>query len=255
MSTSASPPIRTSASVPILFRAPVFTREAASLFRRRRTYVMQLCFLGGLFVALMLLWPHGTVDAAGRGRDCFKLFAALELAVAGLLAPALAAPAIATEREKETLGLLAIAGASPHRILAGKALGRLAQVVVLIAISLPLVSALFVVGGLSPGEVGPVFVEAIALGALGVGLGSFFSATTRRPETATVYAFLSIIAIAGVPEGLARAGLGLPAYHLSPTTWYEALFNPLAMTGETTFRAWYVAPLLHVALGAAALVA
>jgi ABC-type transport system involved in multi-copper enzyme maturation permease subunit len=243
------------AGAPITFRAPVFAREAAAMFRRRRTYLMQVAFLGGLFVALMLLWPHGEGDAAERGRDCFKLFAALELAVAALLAPALAAPAIATEREKETLGLLAIAGASPYRILAGKALGRLAQVVVLVAISLPLVGALFVVGGLSPGEVGTIFVEAIALAALGVGVGSLFSATTRRPETAVVYAFLAIIFLAGVPEALARAGLPVPAHHLSPYSWYEAVFNPLAATGEVVFASWYVAPILHALLGAAAIVA
>src|SRR5205085_10816190 len=128
-----------------------------------------------------------------------ELLAAIELAAAALIAPALAAPGIAEERERETLGLLAIAGAGPAAILWGKALGRLAQVVVLVLVSLPLVGALFAVGGLPEQVVVTVFIEAIALAALGVGLGSFFSATSRRPEIATISAFAVLFAITAVP--------------------------------------------------------
>ncbi len=240
---------------PLLYRAPVFAREAAEVFRRRRTYVVQFFFLAALLGMLALFWPRGEADAAYAGRTLFSYLAAMELAVAALVAPALTAPGIASEREKETLGLLAIAGISPLRIVAGKALGRLAQVAVLVAISLPLLGALFTVGGLSPREVGTVFVEAIALAALGAGLGSLFSATARRPETATLNAFIMIVAIAAAPPMLARAGLPVPAYYLSPAAWYEALFNPLAATGEVVFRRWWIAPLVHFGLGAAALLA
>lgn len=238
----------------LLYSAPVFGREIVWQLRQRQTYVFQVAFLGSILATLFVVWPHGDGDAAASGRAAFKMLAGMELAAGALMALAAAAPAIASEREKETLGLLAIAGADPLRIVAGKALGRFAKVVLHIVLTLPLVGALFTVGGLSVREVATVFVGAVALAALGAGLGILASCFFRRGDGATLAALGGVLALSFAPPFLVAAGVRFPAYHLSPVAWFAALFDPLPWTGEVVFRRFYVAPLLHAGLGIAATV-
>jgi ABC-type transport system involved in multi-copper enzyme maturation permease subunit len=240
-------------SAPLIHRFPIFAREAAQVFRRRRTYVLQGLFLLALLGILGLFWPRGDADAAAIGTWLFKALAGIELAAVALVAPALAAPSFASERQKETLGLLAIAGAPPIAIVAGKALGRLAQVGVLVAISIPLMSALFTVGGLTPRLVGQIFVAAFALGAFGVAMGALHSVGARRAEVATLQAFGEVAILSLLPIALAPV-LKLPAYLVSPVAWFDAVFNPLGTTGEVEFRRWWVAPLIQLVLAAGALI-
>jgi ABC-type transport system involved in multi-copper enzyme maturation permease subunit len=242
-------------AVPLVFRAPVFGRELVWQLRQRRTYALQLAFLGAIFAVLLVVWPHDERDAAASGRAAFAVLAGMELAAAALTAAATAAPAIAGERAKETLGLLTLAGAAPLRIVAGKALGRFAQVLLHIAITLPLVGALFTIGGLSLREVGTIFLGAAALAALGAGLGTLASAWFRRGDGATIAALVALLAIAVLPLVPIALGARFPAHHVSPYAWYLAVFSPLSWTGEVVFRDFWVAPLLHAALGIAAIVA
>lgn len=234
--------------------APIFAREFISLLRKPRTYVLELALVGALLVIVLAFWPLGEHDAATRGRFTFRLLAALELAVAGLVAAAIAAPSIAEERRRETLGLLAIAGVAPLRIVAGKAIGRLGLVVLLIALSFPPLAALITIGGLSLREVGAVFVEAAALAVFGTGAGALFSAAAARSEAAVLGALAAVAAVAFVPLFAAAAGAGVPAHHISPIAWFQALFDPLPFTGEVVFRRWWIAPLGAVTAGAVAIV-
>jgi len=231
-------------------RFPLAAREAAELFRRGRTYALQGAFLAALWVILAASWPSGVGPEDASGASLFRLLAGILLAAAALVAPALAAPMIIEERERETLGLLAIAGASPARIVLGKAAGRLAHVLVLAALAAPLAGSLYALGGLGLGEVLPVFVEAAALALLGTGLGAALSAGGRRAEAAITASIAAMTALAFLPGIAAQALPGFPARHISPVEWTAALFDAYGVTGETRFRLWWIAPLAHGALGA-----
>jgi ABC-type transport system involved in multi-copper enzyme maturation permease subunit len=237
-------------SAPLVFRSPIFGREVSAALRRPRAYVAQAIYQGGLIVVLFFLWPHGVAGAAATGRRAFEALAGILLAAAALVSPALSAPAVAVERRRGTLGLLAMAGASPLRIVGGKALGALALSALVIIEAMPAAAALFVAGGVTGGEVATVFAGALGLAALGTGLGALFSGSARRPETATLAAIAVVGAIAAFP--LVLEGRPFPARFLSPVAWFAAVRDPLAGTGAVEFRGFWVAPLLHAALGALA---
>jgi ABC-type transport system involved in multi-copper enzyme maturation permease subunit len=132
-------------------------------------------------------------QSAGIGRGIFTALMFLQTLMILVLAPASTAGTISSEREKQTLDLLAVTPISSVAIVVGKLLSALTWVFVLILASIPVTALVFVYGGVAPDDVirGYVmlFVTAIAFGAL----GTFFSSLLRRSGAATGLTFVAVL--------------------------------------------------------------
>lgn len=134
-----------------------------------------------------------TYQSASIGRGIFTALMLLQTLMISVLAPASTSGTISSEREKQTLDLLAVTPISSVAIVVGKLLSALTWVFVLILASIPVTALVFVYGGVAPDDVIRgylvLFVTAIAFGAL----GTFFSSLVRRSGAATGLTFVAVL--------------------------------------------------------------
>jgi ABC-type transport system involved in multi-copper enzyme maturation permease subunit len=138
---------------------------------------------------------QATYASASVGRGIFADLLMLQTLMIAVLAPAATAGAISSEREHQTLELLAVTPISSFAIVLGKLLSALVWVFVLILASIPVTALVFVFGGVAPDDVlrgyGVLLATVIGLGSIGI----FFSALTRRTGASTALTFVVVIAL------------------------------------------------------------
>jgi ABC-type transport system involved in multi-copper enzyme maturation permease subunit len=138
---------------------------------------------------------QATYASASIGRGIFIGLLLLQTLMVAVLAPAATAGAISSEREHQTLELLAVTPISSLAIVLGKLFSALAWVFVLILASIPVTALVFVFGGVSPDDMlrGYIvlFATVIGLGSVGI----FFSALTRRTGASTGLTFVTTLAL------------------------------------------------------------
>ena len=137
---------------------PVFRVELMTTARRPRYYVVR--FLYGLIILAQVYLTYqanswrlgsgelGLKEMADFGQGLFTTFAVVQGIVILLLTPALVGGSIADERQRKTLHYLLTSDLSSGEIVLGKLAARLLQVVVLVALGLPVVSLLGLFGGI-----------------------------------------------------------------------------------------------------------
>ncbi len=139
---------------------PVFNAELLTTSRRPRYYVVR--FVYGLIILLQIYLSYQSNaqrlgdgsgqlrirDMADFGENIFSTFAILQAVVVVLLTPALVGGAIADEKQRKTLHYLLTSELTSAEIVVGKLAARLLQVVVLVALGLPVVSLIGLFGGI-----------------------------------------------------------------------------------------------------------
>jgi ABC-type transport system involved in multi-copper enzyme maturation permease subunit len=139
--------------------------------------------------------PQVTFASASIGRGIFLGLMMVQTLMIAVLAPAVTAGAISSEREHQTLDLLAVTPISSLAIVLGKLLSALAWVFVLILASIPVTALVFVFGGVAPDDVLRgylvLFATVIGLGSVGI----FFSTLTRRTGASTGLTFVATLAV------------------------------------------------------------
>lgn len=147
---------------------PLFRRELTEQAQRKRTYLLR-CLCMTIF-SLIFLAAYSSLSARGKpiyevlgsGRQLFVI-QMMSLMVAILaLAPVLTCSAISLEKEKQTLGLLLISRLSPWTIVFEKLLSRMAPLISLLLVALPLLMVTYLLGGIE--------LRQVLLGALGLTL-------------------------------------------------------------------------------------
>jgi ABC-2 type transport system permease protein len=138
---------------------------------------------------------QATYASASVGRGIFVGLMMLQTLMVAVLAPAATAGAISSEREHQTLELLAVTPISSLAIVLGKLLSALAWVFVLILASIPVTALVFVFGGVAPDDMLRaylvLFATVIGLGSVGI----FFSALTRRTGASTGLTFVTTLVV------------------------------------------------------------
>ena len=138
---------------------------------------------------------QATYASASVGRGIFVGLMMLQTLMVAVLAPAATAGAISSEREHQTLELLAVTPISSLAIVLGKLLSALAWVFVLILASIPVTALVFVFGGVAPDDMLRAYVVLFAT-VIGLGsVGIFFSALTRRTGASTGLTFVATLVV------------------------------------------------------------
>jgi ABC-type transport system involved in multi-copper enzyme maturation permease subunit len=186
----------------------IIVKELRSRMRGRRAFVIvtiHVLLLAVLAWMLMRLNEEqnsgmsfgGQVNfaSAAIGRGIFVGLMVLQTLMVAVLAPAATAGAISSEREHQTLELLAVTPISSLAIVLGKLVSALVWVFVLILASIPVTALVFVFGGVAPDDMVRAYV---VLFATTIGLGSvgiFFSTLTRRTGASTGLTFVATLAL------------------------------------------------------------
>ena len=188
---------------------PIVAKEYRSRMRTWRsplTITIHVLILGAIGWAVFSV-ISSTINNYGGGFSPslmgITIFTFLVLFQVGLLAfitPALTAGAISGERERQTIDLLFVTPLRPFSIIWGKLLASMSFVVLLIFLSVPIFSLVFLFGGIELDQVVAAFaltgVTAMTFGFLGVAFSTFF----RRTLAATVASYgAAFVVVVGSP--------------------------------------------------------
>ncbi|MFH1717148.1 MAG: ABC transporter permease subunit [Planctomycetota bacterium] len=136
---------------------PIFDKELRVSSRRRRNYVLRFAYLGFLTTFLVLVWVQAVgyggaaVYQVSRMAEAGKAIVAyvvwFQFCATQVIAVIMLSTAVSDEIYHQTLGLLMTTPISSFQIVMGKLLSKLLQLILLLAISLPLLAIVRVFGG------------------------------------------------------------------------------------------------------------
>jgi len=144
--------------------------------------------------------PGFSRNWAEFGRQLWQWALVLQLVIVILISPGLTATAISGEREHGTLDLLLLTPMGILPLVVGKFLGAIGQMLLVVLSGLPVISAVFIYGGVSPQEVIWGYALIMATGMLYAAVGFLASSFSRRTIPAIAWAYGSTLAIlVGIP--------------------------------------------------------
>lgn len=221
-----------------MLMGPVFRAELLRTARHRRYYVLRLLY------GLLLLWLAWSgyermrwlrpvtymADVVEFATWAFVAFAVVQLIALLLLVPAVFGGAIADEKQRKTLHYLMASRLSSGEIILDKVLGRSAHLAVFVAIGVPVVGLLGLLGGISAESVVVAYVGTSSTVAFAIALTVAISTFARRVRDAILSAYLLMLMWLFVPPliGLFGMGLRIPAYYwIRPVNDWLADTSPI----------------------------
>lgn len=175
---------------------PIYKKELKQAARMKRTVILILFYNSAL--ALFGLFAYYVSFNSKRSfriyvhysgiLAIYAIITAIETAMLLIVVPSLTAAAVAGEREKQTLDILLTTGIPSKKIVNGKLLASISTVLLLAVSSLPVISIVFSIGGISLfGTV--LFMLYLIITAIYIGsIGIFFSCVCKKTVTATICA-------------------------------------------------------------------
>src|SRR3989440_7201864 len=174
---------------------PIVAKEYRTRMRTWRSplaITIYIVLLGGIGWAVFAAMTFSTgigQSPSNLGQQLFTFLILFQVALLAFITPALTAGAISGERERQTLDLLFVTPIAPFSIIWGKLLASMSFVVLLLILSIPLFSLVFLLGGIELDQVVYAFAvtgaTALTLGFVGIAFSSLF----RRTLPATVAAY------------------------------------------------------------------
>ncbi|MHC4074293.1 MAG: ABC transporter permease subunit [Planctomycetota bacterium] len=137
---------------------PIFDKELRVSSRRRRNYILRFAYLALLMVFLVVVWLEETqnisvsgIYSASRmaraGKTIIMTIVWFQFCVTQFLAVIMLSTSINDEIYNRTLGVLMTTPITSFQIVMGKLSSKLLQLILLLAISLPLLAIVRVFGG------------------------------------------------------------------------------------------------------------
>lgn len=174
---------------------PMLTKELRSRMRGWRsplTIAAYLVVLGGVGCAYFLLQSYqARYGGLGPqiGLQMFMILSTFQLLLVAFITPAFTVGAISGERERQTFDLLMCTRLTPWSIVFGKLFSGTAYSLLLLVAGLPVLSIVFLLGGISLGSLAMTFVVLLANAITFAVIGLFCSALFRRTQVSTIVAY------------------------------------------------------------------
>ena len=197
-------------------RAPgprvVLERELLRASRRWQTAGLRASYAAVLLIVIGFFWREQVLKAleydptalSWAGRRIFEGYTFVQCWMLVLLTPILVAQGIIEERNAGTLKLLAITRLTPRRLLVGKLASRLLMVEAVVLAGLPFLALCLSLGGVGPGQVLNVFLQANAMMLGLAGVTCFVSLYASGPIIPAIAAWIWAF-LAWIPGGLPMA--------------------------------------------------
>jgi ABC-type transport system involved in multi-copper enzyme maturation permease subunit len=190
---------------------PVFTREVTIAPRRDWTYIIRSVYVGLLLLLIATAWlvVSGTQlitdpgDFARFGAMLFQFLAPVQLVLAVFFAATLAAGAVGQEKERKTLLLLLLTRMSNSELVLGKLFASLFNILMMLAVSVPVFMAIAMLGGVSYYQIVRVMlVTLFSMLACG-SLGSCIALWREKTFQAIATTILALVLWIGIWETIA----------------------------------------------------
>lgn len=253
-----------------MWRNPVLVKELRLALRHGRSFLVLAVYVAALSAVIAFVYPREEIalveTSAHIGRRIFEAFTRAQFVLVLLLVPALTAPMLTVEKEKQTLESLLVSGLTPYQIVLGKFYYSLFHVSLLIVASVPLTAVSFMLGGVSPLELAQAYGLTFAL-AVGLMLMSLVvSAAVSRSHVAVMVTY-GLTTMGGIIvyalNALKDTGIVLlvllavgTAAGVAWIVWYDfarrCLPSRLQMTFPHWFRRWlnlYAGSLIVMGMG------
>lgn len=229
---------------------PVITKELRSRMRGSRAYWVLFAYLIILSIALFLSYlswwnQHNAGNDMGAstsftaGRQFFIVLFCVQALLISLIMPALTSGSISIEREQRTFELLRSTILPTRSIVVGKLFSSLSFVGLLLTASLPLISICFLLGGVSPDQVGVTYLllllDAFVYGAVGLA----WSASAGGTATATAMSYASLFAYFIVTAPFAISGISRFYGSFGGTALSLAALNPVGAIAGADKEMYY----------------
>ncbi|WP_097014259.1 ABC transporter permease [Anaerocolumna aminovalerica] len=183
---------------------PVYKKELRIGVRTIKTALIILGYNGllalfGLF-AFYATFEYGsryggTVNYA-KVLELYAIIAAVEFGLVLFTVPALTAGSISGEREKQTLDILLTSKLTPMQVILGKLASSISIMILLAFSSLPIISLVFSIGGVTFLDLlefmALIIITAIYIGSIGI----FFSCLFKKTTAATVSTYGALLFLA-----------------------------------------------------------
>jgi len=179
----------------------IFEKELRVASRRRRSYVLRFAYVSLLTAILVMVWI-GIVEYGSSLRTSSRMFIAGQTIIAFIIwfqfcacqivAVVMLSTSISDEIYHKTLGLLMTTPINSFQIVMGKLLSKLLQLLLLLAISLPLLAIVRVFGGVPWDYVISslciTFTTVLFVGSLSM----FYSIFCRRAYIVIIFTILTL---------------------------------------------------------------
>ncbi|MHC4617037.1 MAG: ABC transporter permease [Planctomycetota bacterium] len=181
---------------------PIFDKELRVSSRRRRNYVLRFIYLALLTTFLALIWlevvsyhgsfVHRTARMAEAGKAIITFIVWFQFCATQAVAVIILSTSISDEIYNRTLGLLMTTPVNSFQIVMGKLFSRLLQLILLLAISLPLLAIVRVFGGVPWGYVISSLCITLTTIIFVGSLSLFFSIFNRRAYVVIILTALTM---------------------------------------------------------------
>jgi len=194
-----------SALLPIV---ALIRRELVSSLRHWPFYVLlTLCVLAAAALTVVV-YPSFTESPGGglspqilllTSRRLFTVISYVLAIGAIVVVPATSGSAIVSEREEETLDLLAMTSARPWHVVAAKMVNSIGHFLLLLIGLMPVAASAFFLVGLDTDMLWRVFTVIASTALACAAAGVLCSCLFRRPSMAVGFSYLSMLTLIGLP--------------------------------------------------------
>jgi ABC-type transport system involved in multi-copper enzyme maturation permease subunit len=199
---------------PARLLGPIFNKELRVCSRRRRNYVLRCVYIAALSVFILYAWYaiagarsassaiYQTSRSAQVGRTVIAYIVWFQFVVTQLIAIVMLSSCISDEIRTGTLAVLMTTPIRSFQIVTGKLLSRLLQLILLLAISLPLLAIVRGFGGVTWAFVISSVCITLTASVLAGALSLWMSLNYRHAHIVIVVTILFYLVIFGALPGL-----------------------------------------------------
>jgi len=240
------------------FRNPLLRKELRQRMRSGRTVLglsLYLVIIGAVAFIFMYLNVQGQtlLLQPTRTAELFTFLSYLQLALISFVTPGVAAGVISGERERQTLPVLLTTPLAPASVIFTKWVTSISFLSLLIIMTLPLYSIVFLFGGVAPSQVLAVFLlQFMTLGAI-AGVSIFWSTYVQRTGWSTVlsYATVALLFIGAAVAGYLLDGVAARNPDEGAWAWVGGIcyaINPIYMQAALEASRGFFTPAFHNSL-------
>jgi len=179
---------------PTRITGPIFDKELRVASRRKRTYLLRLIYILAITVFIGLVWFDAVENFVRNG---YSVLVASQMSKVGkmiitnivwfqfytmpVLAVILLSSSISSEIQGKTIGVLVSTPITSFQIVMGKMLSKLFQLILLMAISVPILSMVRVFGGVPWNYIISTFCVTLSLTIFAASVSLFLSIYIKKP--------------------------------------------------------------------------
>jgi len=182
---------------------PIVEKELKTKMRGWRAPALITVYLGFLLLVITVYFIYNNkLTQFGLGSfnprvamNAYNTLALFQLFLLLFITPAMTGGAISSERERQTLDLLLCTDFSAFKIITGKMFVSIVHVLLLITASLPLMSIVFLFGGVGVADILLLFFFYIATAIMLGSIGTFFSTIFKKTIVSIVITYITVLVI------------------------------------------------------------